>query len=78
MAERSNNELKYIDQKTRQLMSKWADICAQVGELPEKQFERESKNIYVQHAFAKGWLSKRTPRRLTSEGFNTAANFLKR
>ena len=76
--ERKPAELKFIDQKTRQLLVKWADVCAQTGTLPEKQFSLDSENIYVQHAFKKGWLTKRLPRRLTAGGFSTAAAFLKR
>jgi len=34
--------------------------------------------IYLGHAIAKGWISKKTPRTLTSKGWGTAAAFLKR
>ena len=78
MSERSKGENAYIDQKTRQLMSEWANVCVQAGKLPADQFKEGSSNPYVQHAFAKGWITKREPRRLTASGWSTAAAFLKR
>ena len=76
--ERSQHELNFINQYTRQLMVKWADTCLQVGSLPEGQFRPDSPNPYVQHAFKKGWLTKREPRRLTASGWGVATSFLKR
>lgn len=78
--ERSQQELKFIDQYTRKLMVKWADVCVQAGELPPDQFKRDSTNPYVQHAFNKGWITKssKQPRRLTASGWGVAASFLKR
>ena len=76
--DRTKAEMAFIDQKTRQLMSVWANVCVQTGKLPTDQFGVDSPNPYVQHAFAKGWLTKQEPRRLTSRGWQTAAAFLKR
>jgi hypothetical protein len=76
--ERNQNELAFINWFTRQKMVKWADVCAQAGELPAEQFKLDSKNIYVQHAFKKGWLTKREPRRLTAAGWKVSTSFLKK
>lgn len=78
--ERSRGELNFIDQFTRKLVVDWASVCVGVGELPEKQFSEESAatNPYVAHALAKGWITKKFPRKLTASGWDTAAAFLKR
>ena len=76
--ERSQHELKFINWHTRKLMTQWADICAQAGELPADQFDPDSDNPYVQHAFNKGWITKRLPRKLTASGWGVAASFLKK
>ena len=76
--ERTAHETKFINEYTRKLLVDWANVCRQNGELPADQFDPESENPYVQHAFKKGWITKRLPRKLTSGGWGTAAAFLKR
>ena len=79
-AERSRGEQNFIDQFTRKQLVEWASVCVQLGELPEASFgeERTQKNPYVAHAYAKGWITKKTPRKLTAAGWDSAAAFLKR
>lgn len=77
MSTRSKAEEAFIDQYTRKLMVSWADVCVQAGHLPDR-FTSDSDNPYVQHAFAKGWITKREPCRLTAKGFGVVASFLKR
>ena len=77
MGERSKGENAYIDQYTRKLMSEWANVCVKKGKLPD-WIKVDSDDPYVQHAFAKGWFTKREPHRLTASGWSTAAAFLKR
>ena len=74
----SENESKFINEYTRSLLVRWADVCAQAGCLPPEDFREDSSNIYVQHAFKRGWITKREPRRLTENGWGAAAAFLKR
>ena len=69
-------EQDFIDQYTRSLLVKWANVSIQEGHLPE-QFDRAS-NVYVEHALERGWLTKATPRRLTAKGYAVAAAFLRR
>lgn len=80
MSEPSPSEAKFIDQYTRKLMVDWALVCVGQGSLPEDVFSEEKAltNPYVAHAFKKGWVTKRLPRKLTSSGFDVAAAFLKR
>jgi len=78
--DRTAAEKAFIDQYTRRLMVDWAFVCVGSGELPADQFsdEKAEHNPYVAHALAKGWITKRLPRRLTTTGWSTAASFLKR
>jgi len=72
---RTKGELAFIDQYTRKLLVKWADICIVKGDLTSAG---ETPAVYLEHALEKGWLTKRTPRTLTAKGWSTAAAFLKR
>lgn len=88
MKERSKAEEAFIDQRTRQLLVKWADYSIQNGGLPDPENwnEEELSGLelhpeYFNFAIAKGWLGKTVKdgrRLLTAAGWNTAAAFLKR
>lgn len=73
---RTKSEEAFIDQYTRSLTVGWADHMVQFpeGSVPLKGVDP----AYTEHALAKGWLTKREPRRLTAKGFQVAASFLKR
>jgi hypothetical protein len=73
---RSKAEESFIDQFTRSLTVGWADHMVRFpgGPSPLKGVDP----VYVEHALAKGWLTKRTPYKLTAKGFQVAAAFLKR
>lgn len=76
MDQRSKGETAFIDQMTRKLLVMWADHMVRH---PDGVVPIEKAAIpYVQHAMSKGWVGKKTPHRLTSKGFQTAASFLKR
>ena len=73
---RSKAEEAFIDQYTRRLTVEWADHMVRCpGGVP--LWERVAP-VYIDHALAKGWITKREPRRLTAKGFGIAASFLKR
>ena len=78
MPEYTQSQTKFINEFTRTLLVHWADVCLQAGELPAAEFGLDSPNPYVQHAFKKGWITKRLPRKVTVGGYSTAAAFLKR
>ena len=73
---RTNAEINFIDQHTRKLLVGWADhmVAFPEGSVPLDGVT----SAYVEHALAKGWLTKRAPHRLTAKGFQVAASFLKR
>ena len=72
---RSKGEEAFINQMTRKVMIKWADHCLKnpLGSIPVP-----GPCPYHNHALAKGWITKKEPRRLTSKGWGVAAAFLKR
>lgn len=73
---RTKSEEAFIDQYTRSLTVGWATHMVQC---PEGAVPLKSVALaYQSHALAKGWLTKREPRRLTAKGFQVAASFLKR
>lgn len=74
---RSKAEEAFIDQYTRRLAVEWADHMVRHpgGCLP---MSARIAPVYIDHALAKGWITKREPRRLTAKGFGIAASFLKR
>jgi hypothetical protein len=65
--------LDFINEKTRDLLSQWAHEAVQ-----GKSLNLKGLDSYVEHAVNKGWLTKSEPRSLTSDGFKTAAAFLRR
>lgn len=69
----SKGELDFINEMTRKLLVGWAHSQVQGGELDLKGVDP-----YVNHAIAKGWLSKREPRRVSSTGFKVAGAYLRR
>lgn len=73
---RTKAEEAFIDQNTRKLTVEWAEECIENDHLGT-DFD-EPSDPYVEYALEKGWLTKSTPRRLSSKGFSTAARFLKR
>jgi hypothetical protein len=84
---KSKGEEEFIEQKTRELLVVWADHCLKSeGQLPD--FEGDPSNQAVKDlgihkdywdlALSRGWLTKKTPRTLTSAGWGVAAAFLKR
>lgn len=93
---RTKAEEVFIDQRTRQLLVKWADHCVRnpegIPDLNELQGIHYTQRLataralemhreYYDYAIAKGWLGKKVTeghRRLTSQGWSTAATFLRR
>lgn len=73
---RSKAESAFIDQYTRSLTVGWADHMVRLpeGDLPLKL----ECPVYVEYALSKGWLTKRTPHKLTAKGFQVATSFLKK
>lgn len=65
--------LDFINEKTRDLLVRWAHENA-----TGKPLSLNGLDPYVEHAVNKGWLSKSEPRSVTSDGFKTAAAFLRR
>lgn len=78
--ERSKGEEAFIDQYTRKMMVEWAKQSIAFGGLnePTPADIKGGMMVYFDHALSKGWLTKRTPHRLTAKGFQVAASFLKR
>lgn len=76
MAERTKGELNFIDQYTRKLLVEWGDSCLKHGEI--LQLQKTPQQVYLDHALTKGWVSKKTPHKLTAKGWGTAAAFLRR
>lgn len=84
---KSKGEEDFIEQKTRELLVRWADYCIKSGG-PLPDFEGDLANQaaddlgmhkdYWDLALSRGWLTKKTPRTLTSTGWGVAAAFLKR
>lgn len=84
---KSKGEEDFIEQKTRELLVRWADYCIKSGG-PLPDFEGDLANQvaddlgmhkdYWDLALSRGWLTKKTPRTLTSAGWGVAAAFLKR
>jgi hypothetical protein len=72
---RSQGELAFIDQMTRKMLVDWAGWCIKH---PDRPLPLAEVSVYVEQALRKGWLTKKSPYRLTSKGWSTAASFLKR
>lgn len=77
MPEVTKGELSFIDQFTRTKMIDWANDCVLNGKISEKAFLPDTCP-YSKHALQRGWITKRTPARLTEAGWACAASFLKR
>jgi len=69
-------EQEFIDQRTRQLTTNWADQQIQFGTMP-KDDGRGLGLVYFEYAKAKKWLNA-DGTKLTSAGLMVAARFLKR
>ena len=80
MAGRTKAEENFIDQYTRKMMVEWAKQSIAFGSVSEPTTAdlKSGMMVYFDHALAKGWLTKRTPHKLTAKGFNVATSFLKR
>lgn len=70
---------KFIDQYTRIQIIGWAVSCLQTGGFNP----RDTDDIYLNHAIAKGWVSKNEnretgQRKVLAKGFDVAAAFLKK
>lgn len=80
MAERTKAEEAFIDQYTRKMMVSWAKQSIAFGSVndPTPADIKGGMMVYFDFALAKGWLTKRTPHRLTAKGFSVATSFLKR
>tara|TARA_B100001094_G_scaffold282235_1_gene294213 strand:+ start:4023 stop:4310 length:288 start_codon:yes stop_codon:yes gene_type:complete len=80
MAERTKAEENFIDQYTRKLLVDWAytQTVRPMDEDPLKSMHLHGRPVFLEHALARGWLTKRTPHRLTAKGFSVATSFLKR
>lgn len=76
MAGRTKAEENFIDQYTRKLLVDWA-YTQTVNPMALKAVI-EGRPVFVEHALKKGWLTKRTPHKLTAKGFSVATSFLKR
>lgn len=75
MTERTKAENDFIDQYTRKVLVKLADL--QVRDLGWTGFIDSKLEVYVEYGREKGWLSKKE-NKLTSRGFAVATSFLKR
>tara|TARA_R110000824_G_scaffold29497_7_gene98156 strand:- start:195 stop:434 length:240 start_codon:yes stop_codon:yes gene_type:complete len=77
---RSKQESAFIDQETRRLCAEWARLQVQAGELPDRLFSDEAiaASVYKSHAFSKGWIGKKKPRKLTAAGWHRATQWLKK
>jgi len=71
----SKNELAFIDQKTRHFCAEWAEYQILYGEI-DAPFNR-APEPYREWALTKGWVSKKTPRKLLASGFKRAEMVLK-
>jgi hypothetical protein len=76
MSQRTKGEIDFINEKTRALLGEWAHTQVVTGELPPSDLE--GLEPYIEHALSKGWLSKKSPHRVSSGGFKVAAAFLRR
>ena len=76
MATYTKGELNFINEMTRKHLADWADAQLITGELPQSKLK--GLDPYVEHAVAKGWLSKATPHRVSSKGYQTAGAYLRR
>lgn len=73
MTERTKAENDFLDQYSRKVLVKLADLQVRNGEwsvLPEEF-------LYIEYGREKGWISKKDDK-LTSRGFAVATSFLKR
>ena len=77
---RTKAEENFIDQHTRKMMVEWAKQSIAFGGLnePTPADIKGGMMVYLDHALAKGWLTKRIPHRATAKGFSVATSFLKR
>ena len=83
---KSKGEEEFIEQKTRELLVLWGDHCIRNGGFLPNFDEEQGKQTselgisqdYWNLALSRGWLTKKTPRTLTSAGWGVAAAFLKR
>ena len=75
MAERTKGELAFIDQYTRKLLVAWGHASLYDEFIPDID---DGDQVYLEQALVKGWVSKKTPHKLTAKGWATAASFLKR
>ena len=75
--EKSVGEVEFIEQMTRKMMVNWCDCVIRGIPLMNLFHEPTGAEIYAEHAKAKGWISK-DGTRVLSEGWKTAARFLKR
>ena len=73
----NSSQLDFLKERTRQKMVEWAEEELLSGESPPEVLQ-ENPSIFVQYAMEKGWVSKRTPRKLLAGGWKTAAAFLRR
>lgn len=69
----TKGELAFLDQMARSLLVKVAAAQVEGAAEPTSLLAP----IYLEHALAKGWVSKREPK-LTEKGLEVASAFLKR
>jgi hypothetical protein len=69
----SKAETDFINEFTRTRLVKWCAYYLKHGDLPAS----EQEGVFWEHAMAKGWVSKKDGR-ILSTGFKTAASFLRR
>lgn len=70
--ERSKGEHTFIHEYTRTLLIKWAAHQIQHGSMPKADSRDKGAVAFLDHAIAKGWVSK-DGTKVTSKGFQSAA-----
>lgn len=71
--EASAGERDFIVEYTRSQLVKWAHSWVTEGCMPDN-----IPTIYLETATAKGWLTKKEPRKPSAKGLKAAAAFLRR
>jgi hypothetical protein len=78
-------EEDFIEQFARVLLVQWCIDSISMGHLQtddsivgDYRITPKIQELCLEHAVAKGWIGKTTPKKVLAKGFSTAAAFLKR
>jgi len=77
LSDLSAAQRKFLNEYVRTLLVQWAAYEVENGS-PHPSLNEHTPSIFVRFALEKGWVTKRSPRRLSAGGWGTAASFLKR